>query len=66
MSNDQLIKDRAISIQAGVRVLLSCVADVLYKDPHQWGNRGCGTCRTVSSILGEPFGCDRFRINSQK
>jgi hypothetical protein len=33
----------------------------LQADPHQWSTRPCQTCRIITGILGEPFGCDLYR-----
>ena len=58
---DILIKDRALSLQAAARVLSRAALELIYQDPHQWGKRGCSTCLSVTSIVGIPFGCERFR-----
>lgn len=44
-------------IQAAARVLLNTVIDLIEGDPHQFGTRPCQTCRAISSIIDEPFGC---------
>jgi hypothetical protein len=31
-------------------------------DGHLYGSRPCATCATVTKALGEPFGCDLFRL----
>jgi len=33
------------------------VARLWESDPHDLGTRPCSTCRTVTGILGRPFGC---------
>lgn len=30
---------------------------LIQEDPHQWSTRPCQTCKTVSSLIGRPFGC---------
>jgi hypothetical protein len=30
---------------------------LLQEDPHQWSSRGCPTCRAVSALIGQDFGC---------
>lgn len=47
-------------IRAAVRVVITPVLRLLQGDPHQWSKRPCATCRAVSSIVGEPFGCLLF------
>jgi hypothetical protein len=44
-------------VQAAAGVLLDAALRVLYEDPHRWSDRPCQTCRAVSSIAGQPFGC---------
>jgi len=44
-------------IQAAANVLLDAVLRELQADPHQWSSRPCSTCRTISAIIGKPFGC---------
>jgi hypothetical protein len=34
---------------------------LLESDPHQWGNRPCPTCVTVTALIGKPFGCSAKR-----
>jgi hypothetical protein len=48
-------------IQAAARMLFKAAARVLNTDPHQWSSRPCETCRVVTGVLGEPFGCDAYR-----
>jgi hypothetical protein len=42
------------------KMLVEKVADVLYVDPHQWSDRPCPTCRTISGLFGFDFGCNKF------
>ncbi|KKN55596.1 hypothetical protein LCGC14_0580680 [marine sediment metagenome] len=49
-----------------VNVLFESIIEVLYADPHQWSTRPCITCKTVTSITGKPFGCDRYREEKEK
>jgi hypothetical protein len=35
---------------------------VLNYDDHRWSYRPCTTCRTVSNVLGEPFGCALLEV----
>lgn len=36
--------------------------DTLFKDPHSWSTRLCATCNAMTEWLGEPFGCNRYRL----
>ena len=39
-------------------MLMRSILDLLQEDPHQWSVRPCGTCRTISGLIGRPFGCN--------
>lgn len=49
-------------LQASVRILLRPVIEIVYRDPHRWSERPCQSCRTITAILGEPFGCEKFQL----
>ncbi len=51
----------AQAIQAYANVITKQVAEIIYDDPHQWGDRPCNTCNAISRLLQLPFGCDRYR-----
>ena len=53
-------------IEALENLIPAAALDLIYKDPHQWSDRPCGTCRTVSALIGQPFGCDRRRVERNK
>lgn len=57
---DKLVNDRALSLQAAARSYTRTMAELLYKDNHYWSERPCGTCKTISALIGEPFGCYRY------
>ena len=58
---EQLIADRAVSLQAAARVFTKVIAELIYRDSHSWSERPCGTCQAITSIIGADFGCDRYR-----
>jgi hypothetical protein len=47
-------------IEACANLLVSKALELIEKDPHQWSHRPCATCRTVSAIVGRPFGCEKL------
>lgn len=49
------------TIKACANILIGTIADIIYADSHQWSTRPCETCKTITAILGKPFGCDRYR-----
>lgn len=65
MTEDELANHEQ-RIRALEQVLPAAVLDLLYADPHQWSERGCATCRAITQLVGQPFGCDRFRIERAK
>lgn len=48
-------------IAALERAMPAAVLDLIYKDPHSWSTRPCPTCRTITAIIGQPFGCNRYQ-----
>lgn len=53
--------ERQELIKACAGILIDAVIEIVYADPHQWSARPCNTCKTISSIIGRPHGCDRYR-----
>ncbi len=43
------------------RQMFQLALELIEKDPHQWSNLPCPTCRTISTIVGSPFGCETRR-----
>ena len=46
-------------IRAAAQVLMDAVLRALDDDQHEFGSRGCATCRFVSQMAGWDFGCVR-------
>ena len=44
-------------ISAAVDRICGPAFDLIQKDPHQWSDRGCVTCETITSLIQRPFGC---------
>ena len=44
-------------IKAAINVVMASVLNVLQNDPHQWSTRPCATCRTITDVTGQKFGC---------
>jgi len=53
--------DVKIIMKAGVSILIDAVLDLLQADPHQWSMRPCPTCKTITGLIGKPFGCYEFQ-----
>ena len=45
------------SVRAAVSIIMKSVIEIIGIDGHQWSDRPCQTCRAVSGLIGEPFGC---------
>ena len=58
------MKDAEI-IRTAVKVVIEPVLRLLQGDPHAWSERPCQTCRSVSSIVGKPFGCSLYAIEKR-
>lgn len=46
-------------VQACARVLVRAALALIEGDPHQYSTRPCPTCRTISNLMAEPFGCNK-------
>jgi hypothetical protein len=58
------------TVKAVTKVAMAMVVQpilrVLQGDPHYWSERPCGTCRTITSLAGEPFGCELYAIQKKQ
>ena len=36
--------------------------ELIQQDPHQWSSRPCATCKAVSSLIKDSFGCEKKRV----
>lgn len=62
MADEQSIQaHRDECIKAAAATIVRVAMNLVYSDPHMWSTRGCATCKSVTALLGEPFGCDRYR-----
>jgi len=67
MANETLSDERAEQlIRACARTTFRPVLRLIYEDPHQWSDRPCATCRTITSLLGEKFGCYIYHEENKK
>jgi hypothetical protein len=53
-------------IKAAVNIIVESILNLIQDDPHLWSTRPCSTCRTISSIIGKPFGCSLKAIQANK
>lgn len=53
--------DVEVAARIAARVLMRSVMQLFQLDPHRWSTRPCATCKAITEVVGEPFGCDRFR-----
>jgi hypothetical protein len=47
------------TIRAAARLMCQTALELIEADPHQWSERPCSTCQTISTLIGRPFGCSR-------
>lgn len=52
-------------IVSAARVLMKLAAELIYRDAHYWSTRPCATCKAITGLIGEPFGCDRMRFEKR-
>jgi len=48
-------------VQAAAQILMDTALRLIQEDPHQWSDRHCPTCRSISAISGKPFGCYEYQ-----
>lgn len=53
-------------IQAAARILMETVLKLIQNDSHHWSKRPCSTCSSISTIVGKPFGCYKYREDKEK
>lgn len=53
-------------IRAAVKVITEPMLRLLQDDPHQWSDRPCATCKSISSIIGADFGCYLYAERRRK
>lgn len=49
-------------LDAALNRITQAQNDLIYADPHQWSTRPCPTCRTITALVGYPFGCVRYAV----
>jgi len=57
---DRMHADHARRIAALESLLPAAVLDLIYNDQHSWSTRPCPTCNTITSLIGQPYGCVRY------
>lgn len=63
---EDLVTNHERRIKALENILPQAVNDLLYRDPHSWSTRGCPTCRTITDLIGQDFGCIRYAKEHRK
>jgi len=51
-----------LAAKAAAGVLLDPILRLLEADPHQFSERPCPTCRTISALAGKAFGCSQMAL----
>lgn len=60
MTDTQILRDR-IETEMKKVVNLELALDLFSKDAHRFSTRGCHTCKTITELLGKPFGCLKLK-----
>ena len=63
-SNQELLADRELTIKAASSVIAKAALELFVSDQHRWSTRPCATCRSISNMIGEPFGCIKFKVEA--
>lgn len=59
--NQSIQAHRDECVLAAARAITKAAMDLIYVDPHSWSTRPCSTRKAITALLGQRFGCDRFR-----
>lgn len=51
------MKETEDIIRAAANVIIEPILKLIQDDPHQWSTRPCQTCRIITSLTGNSFGC---------
>ena len=62
--SDKELTDRELTIKAAASVIAKATLGLFVADQHRWSTRPCITCQSISDMIGEPFGCIKFRIKA--
>lgn len=54
------------AVQAAAQAIVGSILDLLQDDPHQWSTRPCPTCRSISKLVGRPFGCYKYAAERKR
>lgn len=52
-------------VRGMVSLFMDAILKLIQEDPHQWSTRPCSTCRTITSMIDRPFGCDKYRMDKE-
>ena len=66
MISPQEIETNERILKASINVFIESILRIVQNDPHQWSNRPCESCRTISSIIDKPFGCYKYMVEHNK
>ena len=63
MIDDDIVvtDDDLKKLSKAVRLVFGTALKIIEQDPHQFSARSCASCRTVSELIGRPFGCEKRR-----
>ncbi len=63
IAKDKNDEDVKRSVKVAVSIIMKSVIEIIGIDGHSWSDRPCQTCRAVSGLIGEPFGCYWYQEN---
>ena len=54
--------DAEKTVQAAARLIAKAALDLFVFDSHRWSDRPCTTCKQISTLIGEPWGCYEYQL----
>ena len=44
------------------RLIAKATLGLFVVDQHRWSDRPCQTCKQITTLLGEPWGCYKYQL----
>lgn len=52
-------------IQASASLIAKSALSLFVNDQHRWSTRPCATCRAISELIGESWGCNLYALKQK-
>ncbi|KKL19139.1 hypothetical protein LCGC14_2468450 [marine sediment metagenome] len=52
-------------VKAAALVIARAALNLFAVDQHRWSDRPCPTCRQITAMIGEPWGCYAYQLRKK-